>query len=72
MDMDNFKVIKNNLGHDMGDILLRNISKRLLQVMKLNQSTLSDIDRAEYFIARIASDNFMVLLANIDNLISIE
>lgn len=51
IDLDNFKWVNDNLGHDMGDLLLKVISKR-------TQSAVRDIDT----VARLGGDEFTVIL----------
>lgn len=61
IDLDNFKDINNSKGHDFGDELLIQIAGRL-------KSELSDSDG----LARISSDEFVVLLSNAEQLQSLE
>ncbi len=56
MDLDNFKVINDSLGHEMGDRLLHAASERLGSGL-----------RPEDTLARFGGDEFTMLLENINN-----
>jgi diguanylate cyclase (GGDEF)-like protein len=61
LDLDQFKVINDTLGHDVGDELLREVSKRLLRHM-----------RSADTLARIGGDEFNILVENIAGVVEIE
>jgi diguanylate cyclase (GGDEF)-like protein len=56
IDMDNFKKINDSLGHNIGDDLLIEISRRLKSVMRVSDT-----------VARLGGDEFIVLLRNMEN-----
>ncbi|MDD2914909.1 MAG: EAL domain-containing protein [Gallionella sp.] len=61
IDLDHFKEINDTLGHDIGDILLIEASRRI-----------GDCVRATDIVARMGGDEFTVLLVDIDDVSSVE
>lgn len=57
IDLDNFKVINDFMGHSMGDILLKEFSKRFLESLEQSDS-----------LGRIGGDEFMVMIENTNNI----
>jgi len=56
MDLDKFKDINDTYGHDIGDQLLKEISKRITDVLRQDDA-----------IARIGGDEFLVMLWNVES-----
>ena len=54
MDLDDFKLINDTMGHDMGDALLKMVARRLKNSMREND-----------LVARIGGDEFIILIENL-------
>lgn len=57
LDLDRFKIVNDQLGHQAGDFLLQEVSKRFLSVL-----------RKEDLLARVGGDEFCVLLVEIKDI----
>ena len=58
LDLDNFKLVNDSLGHDAGDRLLVSIARRLEGCLRETDS----------FICRIGGDEFVIILENISSI----
>ena len=56
IDLDNFKTINDTLGHDYGDLLLKEVSKKLKSIL-----------RTEDVVSRLGGDEFTVILDPIED-----
>ncbi len=61
IDLDQFKEVNDTLGHDMGDILLIEASKRICSCVREADT-----------VARLGGDEFVIILAELDDLQSVE
>jgi GGDEF domain-containing protein len=72
IDLDNFKDINDSLGHDVGDILLKEVSRLILENIRTDDyvvrqpDSISD-DRKKNIVARLGGDEFTLLLGDIEN-----
>lgn len=69
IDIDEFKRINDTLGHNIGDELLKQVSKRLCFQMRHGdvESTFESNDRVIDLVTRLGGDEFTILLTDIEN-----
>ena len=68
LDLDRFKHINDNLGHTMGDMLLKSVADRLLKCMrKVDCVARITTEGINENVARMNGDEFTVLLTNISD-----
>ncbi len=65
IDLDNFKVVNDSLGHDAGDAMLKQVADRLHALLR-NLDTAARVVEAQPY--RLGGDEFVVLLDGIDSL----
>lgn len=62
LDIDNFKFINDNYGHDVGDRVLQHFARRLKNNIRNKDR---NTDKHDYSIARFAGDEFVLLLYDV-------
>lgn len=83
MDLDNFKSVNDQKGHDAGDTLIRDVAASLQSVIRsydllgfagslVNDSDDMNTKQERGIVARMGGDEFILLLSNIDNAADVE
>ncbi len=66
LDLDRFKVINDTLGHNVGDLLLKQVADRLADSIRHSDSVGRSVEKGDtHELARLGGDEFTVLLTNI-------
>ena len=66
LDLDRFKRINDTFGHEVGDLLLKEVANRLAKSLRQTDSvTRDDLDSANHCIARQGGDEFTLLLVDL-------
>ena len=66
LDLDRFKVINDTLGHNVGDLLLKQVADRLADSVRHSDLVGRSMEQGEpHALARLGGDEFTVLLTNI-------
>ncbi|TKB78061.1 MAG: EAL domain-containing protein [Nitrospira sp.] len=66
LDLDRFKIINDTLGHNVGDLLLKQVADRLADSVRHSDSIGRSVEQGEtHELARLGGDEFTVLLTNI-------
>jgi diguanylate cyclase (GGDEF)-like protein len=66
LDLDKFKLINDTLGHQIGDLLLKQVAARLKSnIRSSDTAAAAGTDSPDSVIARLGGDEFTVLLSNI-------
>lgn len=66
LDLDRFKVINDTFGHNVGDLLLKQVAGRLSDSVRHSDSVSRPVDKEEsHSLARLGGDEFTVLLTNL-------
>ena len=66
LDLDQFKLINDTLGHQIGDLLLKKVAARLkTNIRSTDTAAILGVQQPESVIARLGGDEFTILLSDI-------
>jgi len=66
IDLDNFKRINDTMGHHIGDLLLNNVAEAIQSVLRSTDVFACDANSSQKSIARLAGDEFTLILSEIN------
>jgi diguanylate cyclase (GGDEF)-like protein/PAS domain S-box-containing protein len=68
LDLDNFKQINDTFGHDVGDILLKEVAEKVAASLRKSDSVIYvGTEGMTAYLSRLGGDEFVVLLSRIDD-----
>ncbi|WP_375751385.1 EAL domain-containing protein [Vibrio sp. HN007] len=70
LDLDEFKFVNDNYGHETGDQLLCDVAERIAKNLRGGQLILENMSPAPEFVARIGGDEFLICLPDVADNIS--
>lgn len=68
LDLDDFKRINDTLGHDIGDILLQAVSKRISGAMRTSDHLARSVEGDDTVVSRLGGDEFVILLHHLNKI----
>lgn len=66
IDLDRFKTVNDEYGHEAGDFVLREVARRIAEVTRIRQDIVGRADAWDPPAARLGGDEFFVLLPGTD------
>lgn len=68
IDLDNFKLVNDSEGHNVGDLVIRNIAGRINEsIRNVDCVAVAKIADRDHVMSRVGGDEFVVLLRDIDD-----